>query len=134
MRAVDQLECRALGHSPKAALRHSLRSSLWTLTALLDDEPVAMIGVAPQSMVEGIGIPFFLGTDAIYSHPRTMLTKGRDVIAHMRSTFPRLENIVSTGNAAAIRLLARWGFTVGGDVKQIGGVPFIPFSMGRADV
>lgn len=130
MREMDRIECKALGHSPKEALRGCLKRSLWTLTAMKDDVPHAMLGVAPVSAVEGIGIPFFLGTDTVYRHGRDLLSRGPAVIEHMRQSFPILENIVAVENGRAIRLLERWGFDFG-DTLEVGGVTFVRFGMGR---
>lgn len=130
MRHMDRIECEALGHSPKEALRACLRRSLWTLTAMKDGVPHAMFGVAPVSAVEGIGIPFFLGTDTVYGHGRDLLSRGPAVIGLMRESFPVLENVVAAENARAIRLLKHWGFSFGATL-EVGGVPFIRFGMGR---
>lgn len=130
MREMDRIECEALGHGPKDALRSCLKRSLWTLTAMKGDVPHAMFGVAPVSAVEGIGIPFFLGTDTVYRHGRDLLSRGPAVIEHMRQSFPILENVVAAENDRAIRLLKHWGFTLG-EGLEVGGVPFIRFGMGR---
>lgn len=106
-----------------------MRSGLWTLTALIDDKPEAMFGVVPLSLVESHGTPWFLGTEAIYDQGRSMLTKGRDVMAHMRRTFSRLENVVAADNARAIRMLRAWGFEVGDSQEVHGGVAFVRFGM-----
>jgi hypothetical protein len=127
MRNIDRLECRAMGHDPKMALRVARRRSLWSLTALADGQPIAMLGLTALNLVEGVGVPWFLGTDAVYKHGRSLLGKGSAVIAHMRQTTPTLVNLISADNARAIRLLARWGFTVGGDREVHGGIAFVPF-------
>lgn len=129
MRAMDRIECRAMGHEPKAALRSARRRSLWSLTVLDDDAPIAMLGLAAISMVEGVGSPWFLGSDAVYKQGRSFLVKGCAVIAHMRQTTPTLEGLVSVDNTPAIRLLARWGFSIGGDRETHGRVEFVPFRM-----
>ncbi len=129
MRPDDVLECRAVGHDPKQALRIGLRQSLWSLTALIDGKPEAMMGVVPVNLVEGVGCPFLLGTDAVYGEGRAMLVKGAEVIAAMTRTLPVLENMVAAANVRAIRLLGRWGFCVGDDPVDVGGVPFLRFRM-----
>lgn len=124
---MDRLETGAKGRSPKAAVRLSLRSSAWACTVLLDGEPVAMFGVVAASLIEGRGRPWFLGSDDVYAHGRDMLTMGVQVLARMHGDFRRLENVVSSGNVRAIRLLRRWGFTVEGEEIMVGGVPFVRF-------
>lgn len=89
-----------------------------------------MFGVAPVSAVEGIGIPFFLGSEDVYRHGRDLLTRGPAVIAHMRQSFPILENIVAADNVRAIRLLKHWGFALGETVEH-GELAFVRFGMGR---
>ena len=127
MRAWDRIEVEAAGKSPRRALRLAMRDSLWTLTAVIDGKPEAMFGVVPVSLVESLGVPWFLGTERIYDQGRSMLTKGRDVIAHMRRTFSHLENVVAADNARAIRMLRAWGFSVGDQREWHGGVAFVRF-------
>ncbi|MGL5735543.1 MAG: hypothetical protein ACRCYS_11810 [Beijerinckiaceae bacterium] len=127
MRDEDARECRAFGHSPKEALRLGLRSSTFALTALVDGSPHAMMGVAPFSVMENIGRPWMLGTDEVMRHSRELLTMGPMMIGELHRSFARLENLVSTKNSKAIRLLRRWGFDIGQDVQTIGGVDFVEF-------
>lgn len=127
MRAHDREECEARGRSPACALRYSLASSQFALTALVDGSPHAMFGVTPYSLVNGIGRPWFLGSDEVYRHPREMIERGDMIVEIMQDSFPRLENVVSAGNHRAIRLLRRWGFSVGGVGHEVGGVSFLPF-------
>jgi hypothetical protein len=128
MRAVDRIECEALGRSPKEALRFSLRTSLHAMTAVEDDEtPVAMFGIYPLDAIGGSAIPWFLGTDRVFMHPRELLCSGRRILDWWRSKFPHLENIVAVENEAAIRLLTHWGAEVGGKTEVHRGVSFVPF-------
>ncbi|MFD2780186.1 hypothetical protein ACFS32_02575 [Novosphingobium pokkalii] len=59
MRAIDQIECRAMGREPKAALRHGLMASTRCWTALVDGQPHAMFGVVVESALTGRGCPGF---------------------------------------------------------------------------
>lgn len=129
MRDMDRVECRAMGHDPKTAIRLARRRSLWSLTVLAEGVPIAMLGLSALNLVEGVGVPWFLATDAVYKQGRSFLVKGSAVIAHMRQTTPTLVNLVSVDNAPAIRLLERWGFAVGGEREVHGGVAFVPFGM-----
>lgn len=130
MRAVDRLECEAFGRSPRQALRLGLSSSLICMTAMVGGRAEAMFGLSPVSLIEGVGCPWFLGTDVVYRHGRDMLALGPRVIAVFRDSCPVLEQLCSAGNGRALRLLRRWGFTVGDDVRMIGGTAFHPFAMG----
>lgn len=116
-----------MGHDAKTALRSARRKSLWSLTVMANGEPIAMLGLAALNLVEGVGVPWFLGTDAVYKQGRSFLVKGSAVIAHMRQTTPTLVNLVSRDNDRAIRLLGRWGFSLGDQPEVHGGVEFIPF-------
>lgn len=130
----DRVECEAGGRSPIAALRLSLAGSVMAWTALVDRVPVAMWGVVPLSEIDGLGTPWMLGTDEARRHPRAFFEGGARTVPEMLSRFRRLENMVATGNKPAIRLLARWGFVVGGPVVERNGVDFVPFSMERGNV
>lgn len=128
MREADHIECKALGRSPKDALRLGLRTGLHVLTAVEDDgTPVAMFGLFVVSSLGGEARPWFLGTDLVFDHPRELLTIGRMVLDWWRAEFPVLENIVAVENVKAIRLLHHWGAVVGGKEEAHKGVIFVPF-------
>ncbi len=129
MREADVLESAALGYSPKQALRVGIRGSLMAFTAKVDGRPEAMMGLAPVSLIEGIGRPWMLGSDLIYRHGRELLAFGPKMVGMMRESTPRLENIVAASNGRAIRLLRRWGFAIADHPEMIGGVQFLRFSM-----
>jgi hypothetical protein len=130
MREADIAECRALGHSPKEALRGSLRGSVDALTAFVDGRPEAMMGLYPENILEGRGRPWMLGTEAIYQHPRALLALGPKIIGIWRDSTPVLVNLVWRENVRAIRMLQRWGFEIGTEVTQMGGLAFVEFRMG----
>lgn len=130
MRAADREECEAKGRSPACSLRYSLASSQFALTALVDGSPHAMFGVTPFSLADGVGRPWFLGSDEVYRRPRDMIRTGEMVVEIMQDSFRRLENVVSASNTRAIRMLQRWGFEVGVEAQQFGGVAFLPFWRG----
>ena len=89
MRAADRIECEALGRSPKQALRLSLRPSLHALTALDPDDgrPLAMFGVVPLDLVNGVGVPWFLGRDEVFDYGRDLMARGPQIIADWQATF-----------------------------------------------
>lgn len=134
MRPMDRIEARAMGRSPREALRNGLRCSLEPITALDCGKPGAMMGVVPVDLVAGRGIVWLLGTEAIYRHGRELVALGPTIIGRWLEIFTVLENAVSIENGRAIRLLRRWGFTVGTDVSDYGGVPFVPFRLERAAI
>lgn len=133
MRHFDVRECEALGRSPKEALRTGLRCSLSAFTAI-DEIPVAMFGVVPEALMGGVGRVWFLGTDQVHQCPRELLVIGRRMIAGWLDSFSRLENVVSTENEAAVRLLEKWGFTVDDKKEDHRGVEFVAFWRERAAI
>lgn len=127
----DRIECAAGGHAPKDALRLSLRGSIMAWTALIDGRPVAMWGLTAMNLMDGEGSPWMLGTDEARLHPKAFYVGGARSIPMMLRACPRLVNSVACGNKAAIRLLTRWGFVVGGEIETRRGVDFVPFRMGE---
>ena len=131
MRAADVIECAAMGHTPRQALRAGLLSSSLCLTATVDGRPEAMFGLVVTNALCGEGSPWMLGTDAIYRHPRAMLRWGPRIISTMLDSTPALENLVAEDNSRAVRLLRRICFTIGKEVIMIAGTSFIAISQER---
>lgn len=129
MREIDAEECRAMGHSPKQALRNGVMLSDKAWTALVDGQPEAMFGVVVENALTGDAVPWFLGTDEVYRHGRELLMWGPGMIDRLRDSRKTLRNLVSARNGQAIRLLRRWGFTVGKEEMLVRGVPFLRFEM-----
>lgn len=119
-----------MGRKPREALRLALATSLWTLTAMVDGRPEAMFGLFPRSVVEGVGVPWFLGTDEVYRHPREWFATAPGVLSLMHDSFRRLENVMSADNVQARAILSRLGFAFGDDVTRIRGVDFVSFWRG----
>lgn len=131
MRGIDARECAAFGHTPKAALREAILNSAVAWTAFVDDRPEAIFGVVVNSALTGAGAPWFLGTDVVWRHARALLTMGPAIISRLHDSSERLSGYVSCENAAAIRMLRRWGFDLDDDRLRIGGVPFYRFEKVR---
>lgn len=131
MRAVDERECKAFGHTGKQALREAVLNSTHAWTAFVDDRPEAMFGLVVNSALTGEGAPWFLGTDEVYRHGRELLMWGPAIVTRMHDSSPRLRGLVSRENTAAIRLLRKWGFNVELDRQRIGGADFYPFEAER---
>lgn len=115
-----------MGRTPKQALRQALLTSEKAWTALVDGKPEAMFGVVVEDLISGEATPWFLGTNEVYRHGRELLMWGPGLLRRMGDS-RRLSNFVSTRNRPAIRLLKRWGFTVGEVETVIRGVPFVHF-------
>ena len=127
MREIDREECEAMGRTGKHSLRLALDVSARCWTALVDGKPEAMFGVVVEDLMSGIGTPWFLGTDEVYRHGRELLMWGPDFVARLCDSSRHLSNLVSSRNRRAIRLLERWGFTVGEDEVIVRGVAFRRF-------
>lgn len=131
MREADRVECAALGHNPKQALRAGLASSSPAWTALVGGRAEAMFGLVATSALGGEGRPWMLGSDAIYAHPRALLRRGPGFLAAMFDATPRLSNLVAADNIRAIRLLRRWGFTLDTETMMIDNIAFRLFHAER---
>jgi ribosomal protein S18 acetylase RimI-like enzyme len=131
MRADDVIECAAMGHRPKQALRDGLAASSLCFTALVDGRPEAMFGLVVTNALAGEGTPWMLGTDAIYRHPRTMLRWAPRFLAAMLDSTPALGNLVSVDNVRAIRFLRRLGFSIGKDRILFASTEFVAFTRGE---
>lgn len=131
IRAIDRLECEAMGHSPKHALRQGFLLSDRCWTALVDGRPEAMFGGVTLSALDRRSTVWFLGTDEVYRHGRELLAWGPGLIAQAVDSSRWCGNLVSSANGKAIRLLRAWGFTVEPEEQMVGGVPFRQFWMTR---
>lgn len=131
MRLPDLMECWAFGFTPKTALRTLVASATQAWTVKVDGRPEVMLGVNPYSLLEGVGTPWMLGTQAGFRHRRRLLEDGVWFVEQMHKNFARLENNVAARNRGAIRLLEKLGFDVGGEPQEIGGMQFLPFRRTR---
>lgn len=131
MRDIDRMEVAAFGRTPKRALRLGIMGSTIAMTAKVEGKPEAMFGVVPVSLLDGLGSPWFLGTDEVYRHGRELVAWGPELVGKMLDSSPHLSNVVMAANGRAIRLLRRWGFVMGDEAKMIGGHAFLDFWMDR---
>lgn len=127
LRAIDVRECAAMGLSPRAALRRGLCASQGAWTATLDGRPEAMFGLVVECALTGRGVPWFLGSEAVWRQARALLRIGPQVLATFHDSSPILANLVCADNARAIRLLHKWGFTLDQDCILVGGSAFHRF-------
>lgn len=127
LRAIDRIECEAMGRSAAQALRHGVIASARVWTALIDDVPQAMFGVVVGSAAEGEAIAWFLGSDRVGEAARCLIGRGPRIIAAMHEHGRVLRNFVSAENRPAIRLLEHWGFAVDADRIAVRGVAFRRF-------
>jgi hypothetical protein len=133
-RRADVEEMEACGTTVRDAIENGLRRSDWTLTGLLEDEPVCMFGVAPVSILGGKGAPWMLAAEGLERAQVPFLRACRPVIAEMRLTYPFLLNVVSADNTLAIRWLQWLGFKFDHAPIEVRGHTFLLFSMDNANV
>lgn len=131
LRDIDRIECEAMGHSPKQALRQGFMLSDRCWTALVDGRPEAMFGSVTLSALDRRSTVWFLGTDEVYRHGRLLLAWGPALIRRAVDSSWHASNLVSSANGKAIRLLRAWGFTVEPEEQLVNGVPFRHFWMIR---
>lgn len=131
IRAIDRQECEAMGHSPKQALRNGFLLSDRCWTALVDGTPEAMFGAVTVSALDRRSTVWFLGTDEVYCHGRALLAMGPHFLRKAVDSNWLAENLVSSANGKAIRLLQAWGFTIDPEEHVVRGVPFRHFWMIR---
>jgi len=129
IRAIDRLECEAMGHSPKHALRQGFLLSDRCWTALVDGRPEAMFGAITLSALDRRSTVWFLGTDEVYRHGRELLAWGPGLIAQAVPRGWTGGNLVSAQNWKAIALLRRWGANISADPHDYDGMPFFRFSL-----
>lgn len=117
------------------ALAVGVESSTSAWTGFAGDDPICLFGVAPASLLGGIGIPWLIGTDEVERHQMAFLRRCQPHVATMRSVYDTLVNWVDDRNVVAQRWLRWLGFHVeppapfGPD-----GMPFRRFIWRRADV
>lgn len=90
-----------------------------------------MFGTVAVSALDRRATVWFLGTDEVYRHGRALLSWGPSLIRKAVDSRWKAENLVSSANGKAIRLLQAWGFTVEPEEQLVSGVPFRHFWMIR---
>lgn len=130
LREIDMVECKAMGCTPKNALRTGLIGSTLVWTVMIDGRPEAMMGATPISMTDGTGRPWMLMTDVAQTHRKALLRLGRIYTAAMHTHYEALTNWVHADNAQSIRWLSRLGYAVGA-VDVIRGEPMRRFYKAR---
>lgn len=133
LRRVDRDELAACDHfDALAAVEHSVHASTLCWAARDADRVLCIFGVCPLVGHPGVGTPWFLGTEALATHGRTLIAAPGVYIARMLDAFPRLVNFVHAENSVSLRWLQRLGFAVD-PVAPFGpnGAPFRRFEMTR---
>ncbi len=121
----------ASGHSLHEVLVEGLEISSLAWTGLVDGTPVCMFGVAPAPGMDGVGVPWMIGTNAVESYATVFLRRNRDVLEQMKALFPVLINYVDERNTASIRWLRWMGFNIHpAEPYGVSGLPFCRFDLG----
>ena len=131
LREQDLAETGAYGHAdPLPGLRRSVAHSMLCWSAFADGELACIIGVAPLSVLGGIGSPWMMGTPVLDAHSRVLVRRTPEYIAKMLKAFPHLVNHVHAENTTSVRWLKRLGFTLH-KAEPFGalGAPFHKFEM-----
>lgn len=136
-RPADVAEMVAQGTTFDAALRDGVARSTWAVTGFVNYVPVCMFGVAPGSVLTGVGIPWMLATSALdradVRFIREFLPRNRLAVQAMLDTYPRLVNIVDERNSRAMHWLRRLGFRFDPHSFALGGTRFRVFRAGEFD-
>jgi hypothetical protein len=137
LRALDRQEIDAShGGDPHEAVRHALAVSPHRWAMEVDGELALLGGVAPVSLVGGIGSPWLLGT-RVLERRGGVLTRVclgyRDLALGL---YPVLVNYVDARNTNSIRWLKRLGFAVADEPTPYGPqrMPFYRFELKADDV
>lgn len=136
MRDADRQELAACsGRTPLDALMKAVPTSILTGVVYRRDTPCAIFGTKPLSLIEGIGSPWVLGTDAMYGDPSVLTRLGRWYLAAVQEQFPRLVNFVDARNTRAVTWLEHIGFELGDAAPHgVAGLPFHRLEMGPPNV
>lgn len=136
MRKADLAELHAFDHfDARGVVERCVRHSAMCWSALGDGELLCIFGVSPlrpHLLLEHVGVPWLLGTDAMFRHRRALIGQPASYIARMLDAYPRLVNFVHAENHQSIRWLRRIGFVLD-PAAPFGpnGAPFHRFEMQR---
>lgn len=121
-------------HTPQTALIDSYNMSTFCLTVLIKGEPVAMFGLAPQSLLDDHAAVWLLATDKLETIGREFLRESKRFINMMLEQYPLLENYVDARNLVSIEWLKWCGAKIEPAVPYgVDGHPFHHFTFRRAD-
>jgi len=131
MREADRQEVAATsGPDILAAVVRSMAVTPDCMAAERGSALVALFGVAPISLLEGIGSPWMLGTTALERIPGALTRSVRHYLVGMLRAYPILVNHVDARNTASVRWLWRLGFAIyAPEPFGVLGLPFHRFEM-----
>jgi len=130
MRADDVRELAACGQTPLGGLIYAMEGSTEAWTALYDDTVGAMFGVVQG---QGLGAPsrlWFL-TGHLFGEKRVAFYRlVKHVVPRLLERYGQLRNLIDGRYSGALVLAMALGARFESPVL-IGGVPFVPFVLGR---
>ena len=103
--------------SPALAVAYSIAHSERGYTALIDDIPCAVFGVAQ-------GVIWLVGTDEITKHPVTFFRVSKKIFPQLSQGYPVLHNYVHETNTLSLRWLQWLGFHIDPPVNHFHHVYF----------
>lgn len=111
----------ASASGPNDALLRAVEAGGWAGT--VDGQVEAIFGVAPLTLLGGVGCIYLLGSDAIERHAVPFLRLSRRYVGAMREDYAVLTNWVDARNETSIRWLRWLGFAI------MSPAPFGPFGL-----
>jgi len=115
IRPVDLQEIAATSSLPPlAALVNSVRLSTYAWSARINDQLLCVFGVAPVSVIAGVGAPWLIGTEAmdVRRHRLIFARRCAAQLRRMQATFPTLRNYADARNQVTLRWLSWLGFEI----------------------
>jgi len=113
LRVEDKKEIESAGVDPKVALYGTQKQALFSKTALVDEKPAAIWGLAGV-LLSDTGVPFLLtGSEVWKIHPLKFSRLYIKEVEEMKTYFPRLENYVDCSYTGAVGMLKIAGFSFG---------------------
>jgi len=110
LRRSDVDEVWACGHrTPEDALLFSMYASILAFTVERKRTPVAMFGIAPDTITGTAASVWLLGTNDINKFKKTFMLLSRSFIPFMQRLYPVLYNWVDERNTVSIAWLQRCG-------------------------
>jgi hypothetical protein len=132
LRPADRAEViAASGPDVLRTVRAAVHLSTDAWVAEKNGELIALFGIAPVSLMGGIGSIWFLGTPVVDQLGRSLTRFAREYLRLVLATeYTVLMNYVDARNAKSVRWLQRLGFTLhAAEPYGVAGLPFHKFEM-----
>ena len=113
LRAAAFLTLQSYGQDPRKALFRAFLTSFYCRTALIDNRPVAMWGVAGSLLGETAFVWLVIAQD-IVKLPLSIVREARDELARIMENYGEIATTVLPDDEAAVRFAVFFGFQGGG--------------------